>query len=74
MINDINTSEFLDTSQVGALLGIKTETVRWYHKRGILPAADHRFGRTPVWKRSTIEAWSSSRNEVTEVDITDRDS
>lgn len=68
------TTKFLDTAQVGELLGLKAETVRWYHKRGILPPADHRFGRTPVWMRSTIDAWITQRNEVTEVEISDTNS
>lgn len=62
--------ELLDTHGVGDLLGIKPETVRWYHKRGVLPPCDQRFGRTPVWHKSTIEDWQRKRTEMTEVPIT----
>lgn len=63
-------NDLLDTKQISDMLGIKQETVRWYHKRGILPPCDHRFGRTPVWSKTTIEDWHRKRTEITEVPIT----
>lgn len=56
--------DLLDSAGVAEVLNIKAETVRWYHKRGILPPADAKFGRSPVWKRATIVAWDDSRKEV----------
>jgi predicted DNA-binding transcriptional regulator AlpA len=69
----MHNDELLDTTAVAELLGLKPDTVRWYHKkkaRGtMLPPADQFFGRSPVWKRSTIEEWDAARRTVTRVDI-----
>ena len=61
--------DLLDTRRVGLLLGIKAETVRKYKKIGLLPDPDEYFGRSPVWRRSTIEAWDDARKTVTRVSI-----
>lgn len=52
---------YLDVQGVARKVHIKPETVRWYHKRGQMPKADRYFGRSPVWEKSTIEAWAASR-------------
>lgn len=57
--------DLLDSAGVAEVLNIKTETVRWYHKRGVLPPADGRFGRSPVWKKATIVDWDNKRKEIT---------
>jgi len=67
---DDNLDQLLDTLGVAQLLNIKQETVRWYHKRGILPAADGRFARSPVWKKETILNWDADRKEITYIGIT----
>lgn len=66
---------YLDTAGVAELIGVKATSVRMYAKRsklrraegkstpGDLPAPDMMFGRTPVWKRSTIEAWREARRD-----------
>lgn len=56
----------LDTDAVAQMLGVKAETVRWYSKHRTarqphFPKPDERFGRTPVWKQSTIEEWVAAR-------------
>jgi len=57
--------DLLDVQAVAEKLGLKQDTVRWYHKRGIMPAADGRFGRSPVWWAKTIDEWDASRRSVT---------
>ena len=57
-------SNLLDTSAVAELLNLKPSTVRWYHKRGLIPAADKKFGRSLVWELSTIEDWKQSRKTI----------
>jgi predicted DNA-binding transcriptional regulator AlpA len=59
--------DLLDTKSVAELLGLQTETIRWYKKRGILPKPDAYFGRSPAWQRSTIEAWDTARKTVLRV-------
>lgn len=61
--------DLLDSKGVAHIIGVKQETILWYHKRGIMPAADGRFGRTPVWRKQTIDDWDASRRSVT-VDLT----
>jgi predicted DNA-binding transcriptional regulator AlpA len=63
--------ELLDTQRVAVMLGIKAETVRGYKKRGILPEPDDYFGRSPAWRRSTIEEWDTARKTVLRVSLDD---
>ena len=57
-------SNLLDTFAVATLLNIKPSTVRWYHKRGVIPPADKKFGRSLVWELSTIEDWKKTRKST----------
>lgn len=60
----MNTDNLLDVNGVAALLDIKPETVRAYHKRGQMPRADRYFGRSPVWDRSSIDTWTKTRGKA----------
>lgn len=51
--------KLLDSKDVARILNIKPETVRWYHKNGLMPKADFKFGNSLVWKESTISEWRS---------------
>jgi predicted DNA-binding transcriptional regulator AlpA len=63
------TDPYLDSFEVAKMLGVAYNTVRYYlqqaranrhagtPKPGDLPEPDRFFGRSPVWRRSTIEAW-----------------
>jgi hypothetical protein len=42
-------------------LGISAATWRSYVAREQAPAAERQFGRTNVWRPSTVRAWHSSR-------------
>lgn len=57
-------NDLLDSAGVAKMLNLKPETVRWYHKRGIMPPADNKFGRSPVWSRETILAWDDERKAI----------
>lgn len=63
----------LDIRAVAAALTLTERTVRNYHqlaerrrregtsRPGDFPPPDQRFGRTPVWKASTIRQWKTHR-------------
>ncbi|MER0443065.1 hypothetical protein ABR738_00490 [Streptomyces sp. Edi4] len=64
----------LDTEAVAAKIGVASETVRIYLKRTRkriadgqpvrpqdLPLPDDKFGRSPAWFESTIDAWVAVR-------------
>jgi predicted DNA-binding transcriptional regulator AlpA len=51
----------MDSKAVAEKVGVKTDSIHWYHKKGMMPPADEFFGRTPVWKEETIEAWIEKR-------------
>lgn len=65
--------DLLDIAAVADLIGVAPRTVSSYNNRarrkraagkgrpGDFPAHDNTFGRTPVWKRSTIEQWIKDR-------------
>lgn len=48
----------LTVTEIAALYGIKPATFRAYVKREQAPPADGQHdGRTPYWRRSTLEQW-----------------
>lgn len=63
----------LDTAGVAEYIGLTYMTVRGYHSHaeqrrqrgtsrpGDLPPPDAYFGRTPVWRVSTIDRWNARR-------------
>lgn len=53
-------ADYWTVAEVAEYLGVKPETVRTYRSRnrGELPAEDKMFGRSPVWKPSTITAFA----------------
>jgi excisionase family DNA binding protein len=57
-------NELLTYSEIAELTGLKYDTIYRYRKQNTLPAPDLTIGRTPVWKRQTINEWISKRNEV----------
>lgn len=48
---------FLTSQQVAELLGVSPKTISAYKARGQMPAPDREYGRTPLWRYSTIEKW-----------------
>ncbi len=66
---------FLDTAAVAQMIGVQPPSVRMYAKRARIrraegkdtaadfPIPDTMFGRTPVWRRSTIEKWREARRD-----------
>ena len=59
-------NDLLDTEAVALLVNVKANTIRWYHKQGLMPPADRKFGRSLVWERNTIEQWNNNRKNHTE--------
>jgi predicted DNA-binding transcriptional regulator AlpA len=47
----------LTATEVGAMIGVKADTVHRYHSAGTMPPPDTYAGRSPMWRASTIEAW-----------------
>lgn len=64
----------LTAEEIAPMAGWTVGSTRVLHQRaerrrrenrvqpGDMPAPDARFGRTPVWERSTIEKWLASRS------------
>lgn len=40
-----------------------------YLKRGILPTPDFHVGKSPVWKKSSVQAWDTKRKSQDEVEV-----
>lgn len=51
----------LDSKAVAEKIGVKVDSIHWYHKKKMMPAADEFYGRSPVWKEETINEWISTR-------------
>lgn len=58
-------SDWLTSTDISKLTGLKVDTIYTYRKRNTLPDPDQYIGRTPVWKKTTIEEWNSKRSAVT---------
>lgn len=48
---------FLTSQQVAELLGVSPKTISAYKARGQMPKPDREYGRTPLWRLSTIQKW-----------------
>lgn len=48
---------YLTSQQVAELLGISAKTISAYKARGQMPKPDREYGRTPLWRLSTIQKW-----------------
>lgn len=57
----MNPDDLLDTGDVAALVGVKPATIRQYAHRGDMPKPDRIIGRSPAWRRSTIQRWLDTR-------------
>lgn len=56
---------YLTSQQVAELLGISSKTISAYKARGQMPKPDREYGRTPLWRLSTIQKW---RGEIPTLD------
>lgn len=54
-------AEWWTTTDVAKYLGVRTATVSSYHRRGQMPPADKKIGRTQLWRPSTILTWDKGR-------------
>lgn len=48
---------YLTSKEVAELLGVSPKTISSYKARGQMPKPDKEYGRTPLWKYSTIQEW-----------------
>lgn len=67
------TPKLLTLPEIAARIGVGVDSIRVYHQRatknrrlgtprpGDLPAPDDTFGRSPVWRESTIARWEKKR-------------
>lgn len=54
--------DYLTRQQVADLMGwSRPATIDVYLARGAMPGPDGYLGRTPYWKRSTIDRWAATR-------------
>ena len=54
--------QYLTTTEIAIALGITRDTISAYKSRGQMPQPDKTFGRTPLWKLSTIQTWRADFN------------
>ena len=54
-------SRLLTVDEVAQMLGVKRQTITAYKARRQMPEPDKVYGRTPLWKESTIMAWRGSQ-------------
>lgn len=57
----LNVNAYLTSKQIAELLKVSPKTISSYKARGQMPEPDKQYGRTPLWKLSTIQNW---RNEL----------
>lgn len=54
--------DLLTASEVADLLGVQLNTVTAWKARKQMPPPDQQYGRTPLWRRASIEAWHGKRH------------
>lgn len=47
----------LTVTEVAAAVGVDPRTISAYKTREQMPAPDKQYGRTPLWRESTIRKW-----------------
>lgn len=48
---------------VAAFLGVTMHTIKFHRRKGTMPEPDVIYGKTPLWKESTIRAWDKTREK-----------
>lgn len=48
---------YMTSTQVAEYLGISPKTISAYKSRGQMPEPDRTYGRTPLWRKDTIDQW-----------------
>jgi len=56
-------NDYLTGQEVADTAGLKYKTLWTYLKRNTLPEPDLYLGNKPLWKRSTIDQWNSTRSK-----------
>jgi predicted DNA-binding transcriptional regulator AlpA len=62
--------EWYTNADLVRVTGLKYKTLYSARKRNTLPEPDQYIGRTPTWKRSTIDQWWEKRSGDIEVNPT----
>lgn len=60
----IKKPDLLTISEVADRLGLSTSTITSYKARGYMPQPDTQYGRTPLWKVTTIDSWRAKARRV----------
>ncbi len=53
--------KLLTITQVAERVGLLRNTLTAYKVKGLMPPPDEQYGRTPLWREETIEAWIAIR-------------
>jgi predicted DNA-binding transcriptional regulator AlpA len=51
------TATLLTIQEVADRLGVTPSTISAYKSRKQMPPPDRQYGRTPLWKATTIDTW-----------------
>lgn len=57
-------SRLLTLSDVADHCGLALSTVSAYRARGYMPDPDQQYGRTPLWRETTIEKWRARQTRA----------
>lgn len=60
----MSNKDLVTLKEIAESLGLSPSTVSAYRARGRMPAPDLQYGRTPLWKVSTVRAWRSDFQAV----------
>lgn len=56
--------EWLTASDLAEMLNLKYQTIFTYRSRNTLPEPDSYIGRTPIWKKETVQEFINKKNEI----------
>jgi len=56
-VNTVTEDRLLTALEIAELLGLHPHTVTSYRARKQMPEPDVTYGRTPLWRESTVRKW-----------------
>lgn len=54
-------ADWWTVEDVAAYLGVARNTVHAYRSRAQMPAPEHQYGQTRLWRPATITGWQAGR-------------
>jgi predicted DNA-binding transcriptional regulator AlpA len=62
-------AEYMTAKEVAEFAGYPYRHLWTYQKRGILPPADFHIGNKPIWLKTSIDQWKTTKASQDEIEV-----